>query len=415
MVAPLTSPVMESTRSDFPILAQEVRPGVPLIYLDSAASSQKPAVVIEALDRYYRETNSNVHRGVHTLSEQATAAYEDARAKVGDFIHAPSAEEIIFTRNTTEAINLVAYAWGLSTLKPGDEIILTEMEHHSNIVPWQMIAERQDALIRYIPVTPNGLLDLEAYNRLLDSGRVKLVAVAHVSNVLGTINPVAEIARRAHDAGALILIDAAQSAPHMSLDVQAIDADFVAFSGHKMVGPTGIGVLYGKRDLLDAMPPFLGGGSMISSVTLERTTFADVPQKFEAGTPAIAQAIGLGVAIDYLNGIGLNAIHEHESTLVGYAMSQLSQIPDLQMYGPSPEDRAGVVSFTMTGVHPHDIAQVLDTVGIAVRAGHHCAMPLHEKFGLTATARASFYLYNTLAEVDQLAKALDKVRALFAR
>ncbi len=415
MVAPLTSPVMESTRSDFPILAQEVRPGVPLIYLDSAASSQKPAVVIEALDRYYRETNSNVHRGVHTLSEQATAAYEDARAKVRDFIQAPSAEEIIFTRNTTEAINLVAYAWGLSTLKPGDEIILTEMEHHSNIVPWQMIAERQDALIRYIPVTPNGLLDLEAYNRLLDSGRVKLVAVAHVSNVLGTINPVAEIARRAHDAGALILIDAAQSAPHMSLDVQAIDADFVAFSGHKMVGPTGIGVLYGKRDLLDAMPPFLGGGSMISSVTLERTTFADVPQKFEAGTPAIAQAIGLGVAIDYLNGIGLNAIHEHESTLVGYAMSQLSQIPDLQMYGPSPEDRAGVVSFTMTGVHPHDIAQVLDTVGIAVRAGHHCAMPLHEKFGLTATARASFYLYNTLAEVDQLAKALDKVRALFAR
>ncbi len=415
MIAPSISPVMESTRSDFPILAQEVRPGVPLIYLDSAATSQKPSVVIEAVDRYYRESNSNVHRGVHSFSERATAAYEGARVKVRNFINAASAQEIIFTRNTTESINLVAYAWGLWALKPGDEIILTEMEHHSNLVPWQMVAERQGAVIHYIPVTENGLLDLETYDRLLGSGRVKLVSVAHVSNVLGTINPVAEITRRAHAAGALMLIDAAQSAPHLALDVQGLDVDFAAFSGHKMVGPTGIGVLYGKRDILDAMPPFLGGGSMIKSVTLERTTFADLPQKFEAGTPAIAQAIGLGEAVDYLTEIGLGAIHAHEVALVGYAMNRLSQIPGLQILGPGADQRAGVISFTMKGVHPHDVAQVLDSAGIAVRAGHHCAMPLHEKFGLPATARASFYLYNTPAEVDQLVKALEKVRTLFAR
>jgi cysteine desulfurase / selenocysteine lyase len=415
MIAPSTSPVMESTRNDFPILAQEVRPGVPLVYLDSAATSQKPNVVLDTLDHYYRESNANVHRGVHAFSERATAAYEGARNKVRDFIHAASAQEIIFTRNTTEAINLVAYAWGLLALKPGDEIILSEMEHHSNLVPWQMIAERQGAVIRYIPVTGNGLLDLEAYDQLLSSGRVKLVAVAHVSNVLGTINPVADIARRAHAAGALILIDAAQSAPHLPLDMQALDVDFAAISGHKMVGPTGIGVLYGKRAILDAMPPFMGGGSMIKSVTLERTTFADLPQKFEAGTPAIAQAIGLGAAVDYLSGIGLDAIHEHETALTGYAMYRMSEIPDLTVLGPDAEQRAGVVSFTMKGVHPHDIAQVLDSAGIAVRAGHHCAMPLHEKFGLPATVRASFYLYNTPAEVDHLVAAIEKVRAVFTR
>jgi cysteine desulfurase / selenocysteine lyase len=414
MVAPI-SPVMELTHRDFPILAQEVRPGVPLIYLDSAATSQKPTAVLEAVDRYYRESNSNVHRGVHAFSERATAAYEGARVKVRDFIHAASAQEVIFTRNTTEAINLVSYAWGLSSLKPGDEIILTEMEHHSNLVPWQMVAERQGAVIRYIPVTDGGLLDLETYGKLLGSGRVKLVAVTHVSNVLGTINPVMEIARQAHEAGAVILIDAAQSAPHVPLDVQALDVDFAAISGHKMLGPTGIGVLYGKREILEAMPPFLGGGSMIKSVTLERTTFADLPQKFEAGTPAIAQAIGLGAAVDYLLGIGLDAIHAHETALVGYAMDQLGQIPDLTIFGPDAELRAGVIAFTIKSIHPHDIAQVLDGAGIAVRAGHHCAMPLHEKFGLSATTRASFYLYNTPAEVDQLIKALDKVRALFAR
>ncbi len=415
MVAAPTSSVVELTRGDFPILAQEVRPGVPLIYLDSAATSQKPGVVLEALDRYYRESNANVHRGIHAFSERATAAYEGARAKVRDFIHAASAQEIIFTRNTTESINLVAYAWGLSALRPGDEIVLTEMEHHSNIVPWQIVAERQGARVRYIPVTEDGLLNLDAYNQLLESGRVRLVGVVHVSNVLGTINPVAEIIRRAHAAGALALVDAAQSVPHMVVDVQALDADFFAFSGHKMVGPTGIGVLYGKRDVLDAMPPFLGGGSMISSVTLERTTYADLPQKFEAGTPAIAQAIGLGAAVDYLAGVGMEAIHQHESALVGYAMQQLSQIAGLKIFGPSADLRAGVVSFTMKGIHPHDVAQGLDSAGIAVRAGHHCAMPLHEKFGLPATVRASFYLYNTSGEVDHLVEALERVRALFAR
>jgi cysteine desulfurase/selenocysteine lyase len=415
MVAAPTSSVVELTRSDFPILGQEVRPGVPLVYLDSAATSQKPGVVLEALERYYRESNANVHRGVHAFSERATAAYEGARAKVRDFIHAASAQEIIFTRNTTESINLIAYAWGLSALRPGDEIVLTEMEHHSNIVPWQIVAERQGARVRYIPVTEDGLLDLDAYNQLLESGRVRLVGVVHVSNVLGTINPVAEIIRRAHAAGALALVDAAQSVPHMAVDVQALDADFFAFSGHKMVGPTGIGVLYGKRDVLDAMPPFLGGGSMISSVTLERTTYADLPQKFEAGTPAIAQAIGLGAAVDYLSGVGMEAIHQHESALVGYAMQQLARIPDLKIFGPGADQRAGVVSFTMKGIHPHDVAQGLDSAGIAVRAGHHCAMPLHEKFGLPATVRASFYLYNTSGEVDHLVEALEKVRALFAR
>src|SRR5581483_4800868 len=415
MVAAPTSSVVELTRGDFPILAQEVRPGVPLIYLDSAATSQKPGVVLEALDRYYRESNANVHRGIHAFSERATAAYEGARAKVRDFIHAASAQEIIFTRNTTESINLVAYAWGLSALRPGDEIVLTEMEHHSNIVPWQIVAERQGARVRYIPVTEDGLLNLDAYNQLLESGRVRLVGVVHVSNVLGTINPVAEIIRRAHAAGALALVDAAQSVPHMVVDVQALDADFFAFSGHKMVGPTGIGVLYGKRDVLDAMPPFLGGGSMISSVTLERTTYADLPQKFEAGTPAIAQAISLGAAGERPAGVGMEGIHQQEWGLVGYEMQQLSRMAGLKIVGPSDNLRAGVVSFTMKGIHPHDVAQGLDSAGIAVRAGHHCAMPLHEKFGLPATVRASFYLYNTSGEVDHLVEALERVRALFAR
>ncbi|MCC7451298.1 MAG: cysteine desulfurase [Anaerolineae bacterium] len=415
MVAPSISPTMEATRSDFPILAQEVRPGVPLIYLDNGATSQKPQVVLQAMDQYYRMYNANVHRGVHAFSERATTAYEGARAKVRDFIHAAHAQEIIFTRNTTESINLVAYAWGMWALRPGDEIIISEMEHHANLVPWQMVAERQGAKVRYIPVTPDGLLDLDAYNTLLTSGKVRLVSVAHVSNVLGTVNPVDEITQRAHAAGALMMIDAAQSAPHMPLDVQALDVDFAAFSGHKMAGPNGIGVLYGKRDILNEMPPFLTGGSMISRVTLERTTFADLPQKFEAGTPAVAEAIGLGAAIDYLKGVGLDAIHQHEITMVNYAMQQLEEVPGLKVFGPGAGKRAGLVSFTVQGVHPHDIAAGLDSAGIAVRAGHHCAMPLHDKFGIPATVRASFYLYNTPGEVDQLVRALSEVRAIFAR
>src|SRR5450432_1366741 len=414
LASPVTPRTIELSRQDFPILAREVRPGVPLIYLDSAATSQKPAAVLEALDHYYREVNANVHRGIHALSERSTEAYERARIKVRDFVHARSAHEIVFTRNATESINLVAYAWGLDSLKAGDEIILTEMEHHSNIVPWQMIAGRTGATIRYIPITDEGLLDLAAYARLLDSGRVKLVGFAHASNVLGTINPVAEIIRQAHAAGALTVVDAAQSAPHLPLDVQALDVDFLAFSGHKMLGPTGIGVLYGKRNLLDALPPFLGGGSMIANVTLAGTTFAETPQKFEAGTPAIAQAIGLGAAIDYLSGVGLQTIHDHEVALTRYALEGLKSVSGLRVYGQAP-DRVGVVAFTLGSVHPHDIAQGLDSVGIAIRAGHHCAQPLHDRFGLAATARASFYLYNTSSEVDKLVEALDKVRAMFAR
>jgi cysteine desulfurase/selenocysteine lyase len=402
-------------RSDFPILAQEVRPGVPLVYLDSAATTQKPTVVLETLDHYYRAMNANVHRGVHSFSEKATAAYEAARDKVRDFIGAASAYEIIFTRNTTESINLVAYAWGLSNLHPGDEIILTEMEHHANIVSWQIIAERQGAAIRYIPITEDGQLDLEAYKKLLESGKVKLVGVVHVSNVLGTINPVAEVIALAHSAGALVLVDGAQSVPHLPVNVRELGADFLAFSGHKAVGPTGIGVLYGKRDLLEAMPPFMGGGSMIRKVTYEKTTYADAPQKFEAGTPAIAEAIGLGAALDYLSAIGMEHILRHEQALSAYALERLNTVQGLSILGPAADHRIGVASFTLNGAHPHDIAQILDSAGIAVRAGHHCTMPLHDKLGLAATTRASFYLYNTTDEIDILVKMLEKIRVMFAR
>ncbi|HVO44304.1 MAG TPA: cysteine desulfurase [Aggregatilineales bacterium] len=402
-------------RRDFPILSQEVHPGVKLIYMDSAATAQKPAIVLETLDHYYREMNSNVHRGVHSFSEKATAAYEKARDKVRDFVGAESSVEIIFTRNTTESINLVAYAWGLSALKPGDEIVLTEMEHHSNIVPWQIVAERQGAVVRFIPISDDGRLDLDVYRKLLESGKVRMVAVAHVSNVLGTINPVAAIAKLAHNAGALVLVDAAQGAPHLPLDVRAFDADFLAFSGHKVVGPMGVGVLYGKQRLLEAMPPFLGGGSMIREVTLEKSTFAALPQKFEAGTPSVADAIGLGAAIDYLRDIGLEVIQEHEQQLTRYALDKLGSVPGLRVIGPTAEYRVGVASFSLQGVHPHDVAAFLDSAGIAVRAGHHCAMPLHDRFGLTATTRASFYLYNTLDEIDTLVATLGKARAMFAR
>jgi cysteine desulfurase/selenocysteine lyase len=414
MVAPTLLEVMERTRVDFPILTQEVRKGVPLIYLDNAATTQKPSVVLSAMDSFYKTINANVHRGVFSFSERATSAYEGARQKVQAFIGAASAHEIVFTRNTTEAINLVACAWGGWALRAGDEIVLSEMEHHANIVPWQMIAERTGAVVRYIPLLADGTLDQDAYRTLLESGRVRIVAVAHVSNVLGTINPIQPMIQQAHAAGALALIDAAQAVPHMPINVRDSGADFVAFSGHKMLGPTGIGVLYGRRELLDAMPPYMGGGSMIRKVTLEKTTYADSPQKFEAGTPAIAPAVGLGAAVDYLSSVGLEAIHAHETALVTYVMERMSEISGLTMYGPGPNARAGLVAFTLTGVHPHDLAQGLDSAGIAVRAGHHCAMPLHDRFKLAATTRASFYCYNTLAEADKLIEAILKVRQFFA-
>ncbi len=404
---------IDAVRADFPILQQEHHPGVPLIYLDNAASSQKPVTVIEAIDNYYRRYNANVHRGIHKLSEEATAAYEGARIKLRKFINARSKREIIFTRGTTEGINLVAQTWGRANLGPGDVIVLTQMEHHSNIVPWQMLAAEKGALIRYVPVLPNGLLDMEAYARLLSSEPVKLVAVMHVSNVLGTINPVAEMARMAHQAGAKILVDAAQSVPHMPVDVQALDADWVAFSGHKMLGPTGSGVLYGKQALLEAMPPWMGGGDMISRVRLEGSTWNELPYKFEAGTPSIAEMIGLGYAVDYLSTIGMEAVHAHEQAITAYALERLAEVPGVTVYGPSAELKGAVAAFTVDRVHAHDIAQVLDADGIAVRAGHHCAMPLHDCLGIGATTRASFYLYNTFAEVDALVEALYRAQRAF--
>lgn len=406
---------IETVRADFPILNQEHHPGVPLIYLDNAASSQKPRSVIEAMDDYYRRYNANVHRGIHKLSEQATAAYEGARVKIRKFINASSKREIIFTRGTTEGINLVAQTWGRANLKPGDVVLSTVMEHHSNIVPWQILAAEKEFVIKYIPLREDGTLDLDVYTRLLNEGGVKLVTVMHVSNVLGTINPVAEMARQAHAAGALILVDGAQSTPHMPVDVQALDADFFVFSGHKMLGPTGSGVLYGKRALLEAMPPWMGGGDMIASVRLEGSTWNELPYKFEAGTPSIAEAIGLGYAIDYLAEIGMETIQAHEHTLTEYVLERLSEVPDLKVYGPDAARKGAVAAFTFAGIHPHDVAQMLDAEGIAVRAGHHCAMPLHDYLGLAASTRASFYLYNRLSEVDSLIEALYKARKAFYR
>jgi cysteine desulfurase/selenocysteine lyase len=399
-------------RADFPILSREVRPGVPLVYLDSTASSQKPEVVIQAMDDYYRRSNANIHRGIHTLAEEATAAYENARERIAALINAPSPRQIIYTRNATESINLVAFTWGRAQLHAGDVVILTEMEHHANLVPWQMLAQEKGIRLEFIPVTPQGLLDLEEYERLLRL-EPKLVAFTHMSNVLGTITPAVEIIRKAHAAGALALVDAAQSVPHLRVDVQALDADFLAFSGHKMCGPTGIGVLYGKKDLLDKMPPFMGGGDMIKRVHLRDFTPNEIPHKFEAGTPAIAEAVGLGAAVDYLCQVGLEAIAAHEHAIIEYALERLEEIPGVSVFGPPANQKGGVAAFTLQGVHPHDISQILDTDGIAIRAGHHCAMPLHEKFNLTATARASFYLYNTSQEVDKLVDAIYKVKQVF--
>jgi len=400
-----------AVRRDFPILHQEVN-GHPLVYLDNAASSQKPLRVIEAIDAYYRRYNANVHRGIHKLSEEATTAYEDARRKVARFINARTPKEVIFTRNTTESINLVAYSWGRANIREGDEILLTQMEHHSNLVPWQLLAQEKGARLRFIPVTDDGLLDLDAMDELITE-RTRLVSVVHMSNVLGTINPVEEIIHRAHEAGALVLLDGAQSVPHLKVDVQALDCDFLAFSGHKMCGPTGIGVLYGKRELLEAMPPFLGGGDMIREVYLERSTWNSLPWKFEAGTPSIAQGIGLGYAVDYLTEIGMDAIHAHEQEVAAYALSRLSEIPGITIYGPPVKLRGGVVSFNLEGVHPHDMATILDAEGVAIRAGHHCAQPLMRRLGVVATARASFYLYNTCEEVDALVRAVEKARQVF--
>ena len=398
-------------RADFPVLAREVH-GRPLAYLDNAASSQKPCAVIEAMDAFYRTHYANIHRGVHTLSEEATAAYEEARDKVAAFIHAPDRRGVIFTRNTTEAINLVAYAWGRSNVERGDRIVVTEMEHHSNLVPWQLLAREVGAELAYVSVTDEGLLDLESLDRLLE-GPVKLVAFTHVSNVLGTVNPAQEIIARAHAAGARALVDAAQSVPHLPVDVETLDCDFLAFSGHKMCGPTGASVLYGRPELLERMPPFLAGGGMIVRVGRAEASWDDLPWKFEAGTPAIAEAVGLGAAVDYLSAVGLEAVWAHERALAAYTLERLAEMPGVRTIGPLAEARVGVAAFTVESIHPHDLAQALDWEGIAIRAGQHCAQPLHERFGLGATARASLYLYNTREEVDRLVEGIQKAQGWF--
>jgi cysteine desulfurase / selenocysteine lyase len=403
----------EKVRADFPILHQEVN-GKPLIYFDSAASSQKPQAVIDAWRSYYEHDNANVHRGAHTLSGRATTAYEGAREKVANFINARSPQEIIYTRNASEAINLVAYTWGMSSLQHGDEIILTQMEHHSNIVPWQLIAQKTGAVIKFVRPTATGEFDKEHYQSLL-SNRTKLVSVVHVSNMLGCVTPVNEITKLAHSFGAKVLIDACQSIPHMPVDVQAIDCDWLVASGHKMCAPTGIGFLYGKLDLLRSMPPFMGGGEMIAEVYLDHSTYADLPHKFEAGTPAIGEAIALGAAVDYLNSIGMEQIHAYEQELVTYLLDRLQEIPDLKIYGPLSH-RAGLVAFTVgSGIHPNDIAEMLDQSGIAIRSGNHCTQPLHRFFGISGSARASLYFYNTKAEIDEFIVVLKDAIAFFEK
>jgi len=407
-----TDPKVLSLRSLFPILERQVH-GKPLVYLDNAATTQKPLAVIESLDNYYRHYNSNIHRGVHSLSEEATAAYEGARERIARFINAASDRQTIFTRNATEAINVVAHSWGRANLGPGDEVLITEMEHHSNIVPWQILQEQLGFTLRYVPITDGGLLDLSELDTLLNE-RTKLFAFVHVSNVLGTINPAAELVKAAHAMGALALIDASQSVPHMPVDVQALDADFLVFSGHKLCGPTGIGILYGKRELLEAMPPFMGGGDMIREVKMSGSRWNTLPYKFEAGTPAIAEGIGLGAAVDFLQEVGLDWIWQHEHALTSYAYERLAQVEGLRILGPGPEQRGGLIAFTLGEVHPHDLSAVLDADGVAIRAGHHCAQPIHDRLGIVASARASFYLYNTFEEVDKLVVGLEKAGQIFA-
>jgi cysteine desulfurase/selenocysteine lyase len=410
---------VERIRADFPILKRQVH-GKPLVYLDNAATSQKPDTVIDAMSDYYRRYNANIHRGVHTLAEEATEAYEQARRKVGRFINAYSSRETVFVRNTTEAINLVALSWGRANVGAGDVIVLSLMEHHSNLVPWQLLAQATGAQLEFVGLDEQGRLRLEDLERLLreHAGHVKLAAFTGMSNVLGTINPVAGIAERVHGAGALLLVDGAQLVPHCPVDVRALGADFLAFSGHKMLGPTGIGVLWARREILQAMPPFMGGGDMIRSVHLRHSEWNDIPYKFEAGTPNVAHAIGLGAAVDYLSALGMGEVQAHEQAISAYAMQRLAEVPNLVIYGPPAGERGGVLTFNLLRdgellIHPHDLASILDREGIAIRAGHHCAQPLMDYYGVPATARASFYVYNTEGEADQLAGALVKAQHVF--
>lgn len=403
---------VEAIIKDFPILKQKIN-GKRLAYLDSTATSQKPQQVIQAIDDYYHRYNSNVHRGVHTLGSLATDGYEGARETVRRFIHATYFEEIIFTRGTTAAINLVAHSYGDAHIQEGDEIVVTQMEHHANIVPWQQLAKRKNATLKFIPMTESGELTIEAVQETI-TDRTKIVAIAHVSNVLGTINDIKTIAQIAHEHGAIIAVDGAQSVPHMKVDVQDLDVDFYSFSGHKMLGPTGIGVLYGRRALLKDMEPIEFGGDMIDFVGLHESTWTDLPTKFEAGTPLIAQAIGLKAAIEYLERIGFDAIHEHEAEITAYAYDRMSEIEGIEIYGPDKDKRAGIITFNLKDVHPHDVATALDTEGVAVRAGHHCAQPLMKWLNVSSTARASFYIYNTKEDVDQLIEGLKQTKEFFS-
>jgi cysteine desulfurase/selenocysteine lyase len=419
---------VEKIRADFPILERQVH-GKSLIYLDNAATSQKPESVIQAMDEYYRCYNANIHRGVHSLAEEATLAYEGARRTVARFINAHSPREVVFVRNTTEAINLVSFTWGRANLHPEDVIVLSVLEHHSNLVPWQLLAQATGARLEFIDLDPQGRLIVErspahesslSLEEILErhGRRVKLVSVGGMSNVLGTINPVSKIAALAHEVGALVLVDAAQSVPHLPVDVQALDIDFMAFSGHKMLGPTGIGVLWARKEILQAMPPFLGGGDMIKSVHLRESEWNEIPHKFEAGTPNVAHGIGLGAAVDYLEGLGMENVQAHEQAMAAYALERLAEVPDLEIYGPPAADRGGVVTFNLLRdgqllIHPHDLASILDREGVAIRAGHHCAQPLMEHYGVPATARASFYVYNAEQEIDWLVDALSKARQVF--
>ncbi|WP_293173717.1 cysteine desulfurase [Oceanithermus sp.] len=398
----------EAVKRDFPVFANN--PG--LVFLDSAASSQKPRAVTRAMTRYYEHDHANVHRGAYALSTRATEAYETARRQMARFLGAET-DEIVFVRNATEALNLVAHAWGLGHLREGDEILVTEMEHHANLVPWQLVAARTGARLKAVPLTDEGRLDLDAFETLL-SERTRVFAVTQMSNVLGTVNPVAELAAAARERGALVVVDGAQAVPHLPVRVRELNADFYALSGHKMLGPTGAGVLWGRREVLRDLPPFLGGGSMIEEVTLERSTYASPPQRFEAGTPAIAEAIGLGAAAEYLMRLGMENVWAHDRALLGYALERLAKVPDLRLYGPEGPDRGGVIAFNLGSLHPHDLATALDERGVAVRTGHHCAQPLHRRLGVPATARASFYVYNTTADTDRLVEALLEARAFFS-
>jgi cysteine desulfurase / selenocysteine lyase len=399
-------------RADFPILQQEIN-GKPLAYLDSAVTSQKPRQVLDAMMHFYETSYGNVHRGVYGLAERATEAFEGARDRIARFVNAPSSRELIFTRNATESLNLVAYAYGLATFGPGDVVIVTELEHHSNFVPWQYVAKRTGASFRMIRLTETGELDLDGLDEIAGDGDIKLVATNLVSNALGTVNPVEKLTAWAHEQGAVMVVDAAQAAPHRAIDVQALDCDFLAFSAHKMCGPSGVGALWGRRELLEAMEPFNLGGHMIRKVQFEETTWGDLPHKFEAGTSPIAEAVGFGAAVDYLNEVGLDAIEQYEHDLVAYALERLADVPGIKLYGPAPEKRAGIVSFNMEGIHPHDVAQVLDWEGVAIRAGHHCCQPLMAKLGVAATNRASFYLYTLPEEIDRLADGLLRARKVF--